>query len=126
MDEGFRARSNEAIIEGVRLLQKDYGITYIGFQDELLMSSVKRVVSLCEDFIKAGLKFKWDCNGRLDFARPDVLRLMKQAGCVFINYGIEAMDDRVLKNMNKALTTKQFVTECRLTISGKIRIDYAE
>jgi len=32
---------------------------------------------------------------------------MKKAGCVFINYGIEAYDDGVLKKMNKALTIRQ-------------------
>jgi len=107
LDEGLRERSNEHIIEEIKFLQKNYGITYIAFSDELLMSSVKRTVSLCEAFIKAKLNIKWDCNGRLNYAKPDVLKLMKEAGCVFINYGIEAMDNIVLKKMNKALTVKQ-------------------
>ena len=61
------------------------------------MSSISRTISLCEDFIKTNLNIKWDCNGRLNYAKPDVLKLMKEAGCVFINYGIEAMDNQVLK-----------------------------
>lgn len=119
MDKGFRPRSNEKIIDEILLL-KMYGITYIAFSDELLMSSVKRTVSLCEDFIKAKLNIKWCCNGRLNFARPEVLRLMKQAGCVFINYGIEAMDDNVLKNMNKVLTTEQIVRGIEATLDAGI------
>ena len=31
---------------------------------------------------------------------------MKEVGCVFINYGIESVDDIVLKNMNKAVYAK--------------------
>lgn len=107
MDKGFRGRSNEAIIEEIKYLQKNYGITYIAFSDELLMSSIGRTISLCEDLIKANLNIKWDCNGRLNYAKPKVLKLMKKAGCVFINYGIEAFDDQILKNMDKVLTTKQ-------------------
>jgi radical SAM superfamily enzyme YgiQ (UPF0313 family) len=107
MDEGFRPRAAESIIEEVSILNKDYNISYVEFADELFMSSAARTVSLCESFIKSGLKFKWFCSGRLNYAKPDVLKLMKKAGCVFINYGIEAMDDTVLKNMNKALTVKQ-------------------
>jgi anaerobic magnesium-protoporphyrin IX monomethyl ester cyclase len=106
LDEGFRPRNNESIIEEIKLLKKDYGVTYILFGDELLMSSIKRTISLCEALIKSGLNIKWACNGRLNYAKPDVLKLMKKSGCVFINYGIEAMDDQILKNMNKALTTE--------------------
>lgn len=120
MDKGFRPRSNGAIIEEIKLLQKDYGITYIAFSDELLMSSVERTVSLCNDFLKSGLKFKWDCNGRLNYARKDVLDLMKKAGCVFINYGIEAFDDRILKNMNKALNTRQIEEGIKATLAAQI------
>ena len=120
LDKGFRPRSNEKIINEILLLKRMYGITYITFSDELLMSSAERTVSLCEDFIKAKLNIKWCCNGRLNFATPEVLSLIKQAGCVFINYGIEAMDDAVLKNMNKVLTTEQIVRGIEATLDAGI------
>jgi len=120
MDEGFRARSTEAIVEEIRFLKKEYRITYIAFGDELLMSSPARTEELCRAFIAAGLQVKWDCNGRLNYAKPDLLALMKEAGCVFINYGIEAMDDRILKNMKKALTVKQIVSGIEATIAQGI------
>lgn len=120
MDEGFRPRSIEGIIEEIKLLQKDYNVKYIAFSDELLMSSVRRTTELCEAFLKAKLNIKWDCNGRLNYAKPDVLKIMKEAGCVFINYGIEAMDDDVLKNMKKALTVRQIIKGVENTIAAGI------
>lgn len=120
MDEGFRPRSNQGIIEEMKFLRKQYGITYIYFTDELLMSSVERTVSLCEDFIKAKLKVKWSCNGRLNYAEPDVLKVMKESGCVFINYGIEAMDDQVLKNIKKGLTTDKITKGIEATLNSGI------
>jgi radical SAM superfamily enzyme YgiQ (UPF0313 family) len=120
LDEGFRPRSSESILEEILLLQQQYGITYIAFGDELLMSSTKRTEELCEAFIRSGLKFKWDCNGRLNFAKLNLLRLMKRAGCVFINYGIEAMDDQVLRNMNKALTTDTIINGIEATLGAGI------
>ena len=116
MDKGFRARSSAAIVEEIRLLKRDYGITYIAFSDELLMSSIARTEELCEAFISANLNVKWDCNGRLNYAKESLLRLMKKAGCVFINYGIEAMDDEVLKKMRKGLTTKQIIAGIEATL----------
>ena len=104
MDKGFRPRSSQSIIEEVQLLKDVYNVSYIAFSDELLMSSEERTVALCESFLKANLNINWDCNGRLNYAKPDVLKLMKAAGCVFINYGIESLDDIALRNMKKALT----------------------
>jgi len=80
---GYRPRSPESIIEEMLVLQKDYFISYIDFQDELFMGSLARTVKLCESFIKSKLnrKFRWFCQGRLNYARPDVLRLMKEACC---------------------------------------------
>lgn len=124
MDEGFRPRRNEAIMEEITYLKKEFRITYVFFADELLMSSVARTESLCRDFIKANLNIKWFCNGRLNYAQRDLLRLMKQAGCVFINYGIEAMDDQILKNMNKALTTKQIIAGIEATLEAGISPGY--
>ncbi|MDR3541408.1 MAG: radical SAM protein [Desulfosporosinus sp.] len=124
MDKGFRGRSAESILEEIQRLQVNYGISYIAFSDELLMSSVQRTVELCEAFIKSGLKFKWDCNGRLNYAKLDVLRLMKKAGCVFINYGIESMDEMALKAMNKSLTVKQIISGIENTLAVGISPGY--
>lgn len=120
MDKGFRPRSPENIIEEIELLKRNYRVRYIIFQDELLMSSVKRTQELCGAFIKAKLGIRWSCNGRLNFAKPEALRLMKEAGCAFINYGIEAVDDQVLKNMNKALTVKQIIAGIEDTVASGI------
>lgn len=124
MDQGFRPRSKESIIEEIQILKKDYNISYIAFSDELLMSSEQRTIELCESFIKAKLNIKWDCNGRLNYAKPDVLKIMKESGCVFINYGIESMDEVALKNMKKSLTTQQIVTGIENTLAAGINPGY--
>ena len=116
MDEGFRPRSNESIIDEIRLLKRDFGITYISFSDELLMSSAERTINLCEAFLKAKLNIRWECQGRLNYAKAEVLKIMKEAGCVFISYGIECMDDLVLKNMRKGLTTELIVKGIEATL----------
>lgn len=120
MDPGFRLRSNKSIIEEMLFLQKTYRISYFFFADELVMSSLSRMESLCQDIIRAKLKVKWFCAGRLNFARPDLLRMMKEAGCVYVSYGIEAMDDVVLKNMQKNLTTKQIISGIEATLAAGI------
>ena len=120
MEKGYRIRSVENIIEEIRILNKEYNINAIEFSDELLMSSVHRATEICEAIINSGLKIKWACSGRLNFAKKKLLELMKRAGCVFINYGIEYLDDTVLKNMNKRLTVNTIIEGNETTIKANI------
>ncbi|GFO55606.1 B12-binding domain-containing radical SAM protein [Geomonas sp. Red276] len=120
MEHGLRIRSSEAIVDEMRLLNTDYGINYFNFSDELLISSAARAAEVSEAILKSGMKVKWACQGRLNYAKPELLALMKRAGCVFINYGIEALDDEVLRRMNKCLTTAQIVTGIEATLASGI------
>ncbi|HOT76299.1 MAG TPA: radical SAM protein [Candidatus Wallbacteria bacterium] len=124
MDKGIRIRSNESLIEEIKILKQKYNISYIAFGDELLMVNPQRTISLCEAFIKENLNIKWDCNGRLNFAAPEVLKIMKKAGCVFINYGIECFDDEILSVMNKNLTCEQIVKGIEATLAAEISPGY--
>ena len=117
MEAGSRIRSPENILEEVGKLQKDYNLNFFLFQDELLMTSVERTEKLCNAFKG---KFRWGCNGRLNFATPSLMKLMKESGCEFINYGIEAVDDEALRNMNKALTVKQIYSGIEATLAEGI------
>lgn len=120
LEKGYRARSPESIVEELQILKTDYGIHHFQFGDELVMLSEKRTVELCEAFIRAELNVTWDCNGRLNYAKPSVLSTMKKAGCVFINYGIESLDDEMLRVMNKKLTVAQIIRGVEATIASGI------
>lgn len=122
MDSGFRPRSAGKIIEEIELLKKNYGVTYISFIDELLMSSIGRTTEFCNMMVERNVNVKWCCNGRLNYASKDkrMLELMRKAGCVFINYGIESMDNEALKRMNKNLTTEMIVKGVENTLEAGI------
>lgn len=109
MVPGWRARSVQSIVEEVKELKRSYYVNYIEFADELLMVSPDRTQEICRAL--QPLKVKWNCNGRLNIAAssPEILKDMRKAGCVFINYGIESLDEQVLRQMNKHLTPDQIV-----------------
>jgi anaerobic magnesium-protoporphyrin IX monomethyl ester cyclase len=124
MDKGIRVRSPESVIQEVKALKSKYGITYLAIADELTMASRERTKKLCEGFIQADLNVRWTCNGRLNYAEPETLSLMKKAGCVFINYGIECMDDDILKVMNKHLTVAEVIKGIEATLTAGISPGY--
>ena len=120
MDDGYRLRSVQSVVSEIQFLREKYRINYIAFSDELFMASEKRTMELCGAFIDAKLNIKWACNGRLNFTEKIVLREMKRSGCVFINYGIESMDDAVLNNMKKSLAEKTIIKGIKATLGAGI------
>lgn len=107
LDTGYRLRSLENIFEEIRQLKERYNITHITFADENLMYTPKYAIKFAEGWIDARLDMTWNCMGRLRAAKPDVLEIMKKAGCRYINYGIESLDQNVLDQMNKKQTVEE-------------------
>jgi radical SAM superfamily enzyme YgiQ (UPF0313 family) len=124
LDKGFRPRSIDGVLEEIGILNKDYNVNCVEFSDELLMSSEQRTIEFCEGILKSKLRFRWGCNGRLNFAKPHVLKLMKESGCVFINYGIESLDEEALKTMKKKLTVKMIHDGIQNTLDAGISPGY--
>jgi anaerobic magnesium-protoporphyrin IX monomethyl ester cyclase len=104
MREGFHERAIEAIVDEIKWLHDKAGINHFQFSDELLMSSEERTTAICEALSNLPWSIKWDCNGRLNFATLPVLKMMKAAGCEYINYGIESLNQSILNQMKKGLT----------------------
>lgn len=120
IDRGLRVRSPRNIMNEIRMLNEKFGITYIAFNDELLMTSEKRVFDLCNEFKNSDLKFKWWCNGHLSCASKDVLEVMKDVGCQYINYGIESLDDHTREIMRKGISHDEIVGGIERTIKAGI------
>src|SRR3989338_4490047 len=120
MDSGYRMRAMDAIIDEIKQLQKDYFISFFRLRDELLMATVGRVTEFCERLLKENVKIQWDCNGRLNTAKPEVIQLMKKTGCVYINYGIESLDQNVLNLMNKHQTVEEIIKGIEATLAAGI------
>jgi len=115
IEKGIRLRSAENVVEEIQKYQRDYGINYIVFLDELFMFSEKRVYELTEAFIKADLNIKYFCTGRLNIVNKNILDMMKRSGCVYIDYGIEQFDNDALTAMNKQLTEEQIINGIEMT-----------
>jgi len=84
------------------------------------MSSHNRIHDFCEKLIqyKEGYpRFKFDCNGRVNFATHENLSIMKRAGCEYINYGCESLNQDILNGMNKGQAVGQIYRAVESTIS---------
>ena len=101
-----RVRSAEHIVEELELLA-GLGITNIHMYADLFTVNREHVVSLCELIIRKELRIRWTCNSRVDYVDAEMLRLMGQAGCWFISWGIESANEEILKRARKGYKKEQ-------------------
>ncbi len=93
-----RYRSVENMIEEIKHVY-EYSGGYINFQDDTFTMIRKRVVGLCNAIKKEKLELHWECNTRIDLVDDEILKIMKEAGCESINFGIESGSERVRKEI---------------------------
>jgi len=109
------------VFEIMSYLQQEYGIQHIMFVDDLFTASRKRTTELCRLIIDNGLKMTWSCASRVDVVKPDLLHLMKEAGCWEISFGLESGSDELLKKMDKSAAVARSKEALRWTDDAGIR-----
>ena len=103
----LHAYSAEYTFELIKDLYYNYGIREIQLRDDNFTAYRNRTVELCEILKRERLDLVWTCAGRVDMVDFPILRLMKEAGCWQIWYGIESGSQAVLNTIQKNTTIDQ-------------------
>jgi anaerobic magnesium-protoporphyrin IX monomethyl ester cyclase len=97
-----RLRSPKLIMEELWQLKR-LGINNINMYADLFTVNRDQVVDLCNRMISEDIGICWTCNSRVDFVDEVMLRLMRQAGCTWISWGIESGNEAVLRHARKGI-----------------------
>ncbi|MEN8160146.1 MAG: radical SAM protein [Myxococcota bacterium] len=116
-----RAYSPARVVEMIGHLHERWGVRHIGFVDDLFLASRLRVTEFCERLIETGLPITWTCAARVDTVKPDLLALMKRAGCWEISFGLETGSDALLAAMDKSARVERSEQAVRWTHAAGIR-----
>jgi anaerobic magnesium-protoporphyrin IX monomethyl ester cyclase len=84
------------------------GIKYVWFVDDNFRLGKNDLETVCREFIKASLNIRWMTFIRANSLKNVNTALLKQAGCIEVQLGIESADPQVLKNMNKKADIKTY------------------
>ncbi len=110
-----RAHSPEYVIEEIELLEKQFKMEFVVIEDDTFTVDDARVEKICRMKIQRGLKIEWNCFARSFEMRPDLARLMREAGCRIVNFGVESGNAAVFKAVKKGgslETIRQAVKAC--------------
>jgi len=80
------------------------GIEEALFYDDTFTVRKDRVYELCDQIRRRKLKFRWDVRAHVNTVDLEILKAMRQAGCVRIHFGVESGNDRMLRVIRKNTT----------------------
>jgi len=105
----WRGLKGKRIVDELDILEKQYNINTVVFQDDAFNTDTPAMIEFCEEKIKRGNKIDWVCLGRADqwISQHDILPLMKKAGLFLALTGVEVEDDMTLAKTGKGVTIGQ-------------------
>ncbi len=89
-------------------------VRHVRFTDDNFTANRKRLVTVLEMMIKEGFPFTWSSFARASALNPELVKLMKRAGCEFVDMGIESGSPAILENMDKRLDRDQSLAAIRM------------
>lgn len=121
----YRIRPYDDIVDEMEYLLERYQLDGFYLVDDLLMLSQEKITKFCEAVLARGLKMRYNCNGRVNTVTPEIIKLLKDSGCISVFYGLESGNNEILGTMSKKTTTDQIYEAIRLTRESGIFAEYA-
>lgn len=117
----LRMRSSENIVDEMEHLLNVHDAEMIAFMDDTFTMNRKRVEEVCAEIKERELDFYWGCTARADTLYEDLLRKMKDSGCITIFLGVESADQQHLDNLNKRVTIDRIKKTFEITRELDVR-----
>lgn len=111
----LRLRSSGSVVDEMEHLVNHHDAEMLAFMDDTFCLNKKRINNICEEIKKRKFDNYWGCTARVDTISEELLKKMKDAGCITLFLGVESADQQNLNELNKNLTIKKIKKTFELT-----------
>jgi len=95
------ARSAFNVVDEIEYIIDKYNVHAIKFYDSLM--TPKHATEISKELLSRNVKIKWECEVRADMIDLETLKLMKEAGCYYIDVGAESANQEILDRARKGI-----------------------
>lgn len=99
----YRIRDVDNVFAEIEELYATYKVRYIYFADDIFTVNESWVRALCQKILKCKMHLAWSCSTRVDCVTERLLKEMGEAGCLYIQYGIENINPCVSEKIKKKI-----------------------
>lgn len=116
-----RIRSVEDVVAELDDLVEVDGIRGMYFVDDVFTFDREWTLAFCEALRDRPYSLEWGCQARVTEVDGELLRAMRQAGCVQVDFGVESGSTRMLRQMKKGTTPERVVEAFNLARAAGLR-----
>ncbi len=99
----YRKRPLSIALKEIQYLIENFAMDGVHFSDEIWCRTREEMFDNCDLINKSGLNFEWGCNFRIGQIKPEDFKLMYDAGCRWVFFGIESGSEYIQKKMKKGI-----------------------
>ena len=107
----------EYAVNNIKLLKEKFDIDFVSVLDENMTSNLRWTKEFCDLYMQEGLSetVKWGTLGDAPSVavKPEIVQIMKDAGCCYISFGFESASDKVL---NQDIKKGQLRSHLQITV----------
>ena len=116
----LRLKSLENIEKEIKYLKQEFNIEGVWIVDDTFTINYDHVVGVSRILKKYGLV--WGCHSRVNTINEKMITIMKDCGCVQLDFGIESGSQRILDDIiDKRIKIKQVIDAFNLTRKYHVR-----
>lgn len=99
--KSFRTRDPEQVLDEMEHLYEHYGLDYFHISSPTFPQHPKKDKQLLQGILDRGLKIRWSSQTRGDWLDEEFMDLMRQSGCMNINFGVETGSSELIEILGK-------------------------
>lgn len=113
--EKVRLRTAQNVVDEMEHLVK-IGANIIVFDDDNFTSSAAHIASICDEIKSRKLKVDWVIHARVDEVSLTILKMLKNAGCKLIRFGIESGSKDILNILKKSRDPNSWIKNSKKAV----------
>ena len=118
-DKGLRVIPVDTVLKRLDEMIEKFNVGFLKIADENFGADHRWLAEFCEKIKPYGIL--WNCGTRVKGMTEDVIRMMKDAGCARLGFGIETGSEKMLAVMEKKVTLEE--NYAAFEISQRLKID---
>jgi len=96
-----RLRDPKLVVDEIEECVTKFGVRDFLFHGDTFTINKKWMLSLCREILDRKLEIHWGCNSRVDTIDDERAKIMREAGCWVVAFGLESGVQELLDKMKK-------------------------
>ena len=120
--KSYREKSIPRFIEEVKYFKDRYGIEFVYIAAEMFLPTTKQRIREFSRLWREKVGIPFWCEVRIEGVDEENVRLLEEAGCTSISFGIESGNEELRRRLlRRMMSNKQLIEGGRLLVRSKMR-----